>query len=102
MTIAIILLIIIYIFNIIDYCQTIYAIQHFGIGIEANPIARFWFKHNCAGEIKLIGMAIILIIFGFIIKYDKKQIWVIYFLVIFYLFVITRNFMILIKLGILL
>lgn len=100
MMVAIILLIITYIFNIIDYFQTIYAIQHFGIGIEANPVARFLFEHNCASEVKLIGVAIMLIIFGFIIKYDKKQAWVAYVLVAFYLFVITRNFIILAKLGV--
>ena len=95
MTIEIILLILIYILNIIDYFQTVYAIQLFGIGVEINPIGRFMLSNNCAWVFKFIGVALILAAIGFIIKYDKRQKWAVYFLFIFYLLLIIHNFIML-------
>lgn len=100
MTIEIILLILIYILNIIDYFQTVYAIQLFGIGVEINPIGRFMLSNNCAWAFKFIGVALILTAIGFIIKYDKKQSWAVYFLLIVFLFLVIHNFYQLAQVGI--
>ena len=96
---TIILLITTYIFNLIDYWQTMYAISHFGLGVEANPIARFLFEHNCAEAVKLIVPLIILIILGFIVKIERKMIWAVYFLTAWYLLAILHNFAMLIQMG---
>lgn len=92
MIIEIILLVLIYILNIIDYFQTIYAIQLFGIGVELNPIGRFMLENECAWIVKFIGVPILLTAIGFIIKYDKKQSWAVYFLLTMFLFLVIHNF----------
>lgn len=102
MTKTIILLIITYIFNLIDYVQTACAISHFGLSAELNPIVRFLFKHNCAGIVKLIVPIIILVIIGFMVKAEKKNIWAVYVLAAIYFLIILHNFAISIKMGILL
>jgi hypothetical protein len=99
---TIILLIITYIFNLIDYAQTICAISHFGLSTELNPIVRFLFKHNCIGIVKIIVPIILLTALGFIIKAEKENIWMVYFIVIFYFLVILHNFAMLIQMGIIL
>ena len=98
---TIVLLIAIYILNIIDYWQTKYAIWHFGLRVEANPIVRFLFKHNCAEIVKFIIPLVLLIWLGFIIKADKKCIWIAYFLIVFYFLLVLHNFAIFIQMGIL-
>jgi hypothetical protein len=70
---TIILLIFIYLFNIIDYCQTVYAINLFGLGVELNPIARFFFEHDCEVLSKLVFVPVVLVIMGIIIHFDKRQ-----------------------------
>lgn len=98
---AVILLIITYIFNLIDYWQTTYAVQIFGLGVEANPVVRFLFEHNCAGIAKFIIPAILLICLGFIIKAERGLIWTAYLSFTIYLFVIIHNFIMFMKMGIL-
>ncbi len=100
MTLQIILLILIYILNIIDYFQTIYAIQLFGIGVEINPIGRFMLENECAWIFKFIGVPILLTAIGFIIKYDKNKVWAVYFLLTVFLFVVIHNFYQLAQMGI--
>lgn len=100
MVIVVTLLIVIYILNLIDYCQTAYAIQHFGLGVEINPIMRFIFRHNCEIVFKVILPAILLIALGFIVKVDRKQIWKVYFLAALYFLLITHNFVMLAKMGV--
>lgn len=85
-------LIIIYILNIIDYFQTIYGINLFGLDIEGNPIARFLLENNCGWIVKFIAVPIILVTLGVLVRIDKKQSWVVYVLLVFYLFVVTNNF----------
>jgi hypothetical protein len=43
MALTIILLVLVCILNVVDYVQTIYGIQIFGLSIEFNPFARFLF-----------------------------------------------------------
>ena len=88
---AIILLIIVYALNIIDYIETLYVINRFGIGVEVNPIGRFLFENNLAWAVKIIVMPIILALMGFLIKIDKRNIWVAYILLCVYLAVVVSN-----------
>jgi hypothetical protein len=92
MLIPIILLVGIYILNIIDYLQTVYAIRSVDIGVEANPIVRFLLLNNYAWIVKFIAIPIILIIMGIILKFDRKQIWAPCFLFILYCAVVISNF----------
>ena len=66
------LLILTYIFNIIDYCQTTYAIQCFGLQVELNPVVRFLFEHNCAMAVKLTVPALAFTGLGWMVKIDRK------------------------------
>lgn len=97
--ITILLLVTVYMLNLIDYFQTIYAIQLFGIEIEANPIARFLFENNYALVSKVIIMPLMLFAVGIIVRINKRQIWSVYFLTIFYAYVIIHNFIILLQMG---
>jgi hypothetical protein len=101
MTITIISLVAIFLLNLIDCAQTVYAINLFGIGIEANPIARFLFEHNCALEVKLVMIPIALVVMGFIIKSDKRFAWTPYCLLAWYIYIVVHNFVVLAQLGVL-
>lgn len=94
-----IVLIIIYLLNLIDCFQTMYAIQLFGIGVEANPIARFMFEHNCALVLKLVLVLIALVVMGVVIRADKRFIWAPYCLLVFYTYIVVRNFIVLDQMG---
>ena len=90
---TVILLIAIYILNIIDYLQTVYAVQILGIGVELNPIGRFCLEHNIALPVKVIGMLVILSIIGIItIKIEPRYICVSYAIFVSYIVVIWHNF----------
>jgi hypothetical protein len=96
---VIILLALIYALNIIDYIQTTYAIQLFGLNIEANPIVRFLFEHNCAWVFKIILFPIALVIAGMTARLDKRVIWAICMLLALYLGAVINNFIVLFRLG---
>jgi hypothetical protein len=99
---TIVLLIAIYILNIIDYLQTAYGIQMLGLDIEANPIGRFCFEHNCALAVKLIGVLIILLIIGFItIKIEPRYICLSFAIFVIYMIIVWHNFCQLEQAGIL-
>jgi hypothetical protein len=92
MIIPIILLIATYLLNLIDYQQTIYAVNLFGLGVELNPIGCFMLANNWAGLFKIVIMPIMLAIVGFIVKLDRKQVWAVCFLFIWFLCVVIHNF----------
>ena len=98
---TIISLIIIYLLNLIDYFQTRYVISIFGLGVEANPIGRFLFEHNLAWPVKILVVPILLLIAGYVVKVNRKLVWMVYLLLVLYLFVVTSNFIMLIYAGIL-
>jgi hypothetical protein len=100
MTKIIILLIITYLLNLIDCAQTLHVVQLFGIGVEANPIARFMFEHNCALMPKLVVVPIALTLMGIIIRIDKRFIWAAYCLLIFYVYIVVHNFAVLFQMGV--
>lgn len=70
-------LILVYILNVIDYYETIYLIQNCGIDGELNPVMRFLVENDYAWGLKIIGVAILLIIYAIllIIGKDKKHMW---------------------------
>ena len=92
------ILILTYILNVIDYLETLYLVHHFGIGIEANPLARYLFENNLAW-LKLIVPAILLRFYGILVKKDKKVIIPIYFVFVVYLYVVIHNFSVIIQAG---
>lgn len=90
--IAIIIFILIYILNIIDYFETVYCIQAMGIKVEANRLARFLFKYHIAWIPKFLMFPILLIIMGYlVIAIDIYQIWAPIALLIFYFYVAIHN-----------
>lgn len=101
MTKTIILLVSVYILNVIDYVQTMYAIQEVGLAVELNPIMQFLYQNNFVWPVKLVMPVVLLVIWGFIIKADKRLIWSVYILFAVYLFVVFNNFIVSIKLGLL-
>lgn len=88
-----------YILNSIDYCQTMYAIRHVGLGVEANPIVRFLLENNYGDLVKLVGFPILLACLGVIIHFDKKQKWALYVMLVLFCFVVINNFIVLFRLG---
>jgi hypothetical protein len=100
MTLVIVLLSIVYILNIIDYFQTIYAVGLCGIGVEANPIGRFFLENNSAWIMKFIFVPIILTAIGIIVRIDKKQIWAVYLILVMYFALVMHNFIMLSRMGV--
>ena len=101
MAVVIVLLILIFALNVIDYIQTVYAIQLFGIGVEVNPIGRFLFEHNCAWVAKFIALPLMLTALGFIVKIERRQAWAVYGLTVYYFLLIMHNFVMLARVGVL-
>lgn len=95
----IIMLIEICLLNIIDCVQTVYAIQIFGIGVEANPIARWMFENDCAIILKLTVIPVVLVIIGIVVYIDRRFRWVVYGVFAFYLYVVLNNCFALVQMG---
>ena len=91
-------LILIYILNLIDYFQTIYAVQLVGIGIELNPIARFLLENNYGRIAKFIVVLIALTIMGITIRIERRMSWAAYVLLVFYICIVINNFVVLLRL----
>ena len=98
---TIVLLVLIGIFNVIDYQQTIYAVQFYGVVVEANPIVRFLIEQDCMAIIKLILFPIVLVVMGVIVYLDKRLIWYVYALFVLYGGLIIHNFIMLSRMGLL-
>ena len=91
-------LVVLYILNLIDYVQTIYAVQLYGLGVEANPLARILLKGEYAWVLKLILAPLAIMAIAYVVKIDKRWTWVLYLLVIFYLVIVINNFAVLLRL----
>lgn len=98
---TIILLISTFMLHMVDYAQTLYAIQLVGLHVEANPIARFLFEHNCAWVAKFIVLPVLLTILGFLVKADKKLAFVPCLLFLWCFAFMIHNFVMLDRMGIL-
>ena len=96
---ALILLVAIYVLNLIDYGQTVYAIHLAGLQVEANPIGRFLFENNYEWVAKFVILPILLALLGLIIKYEKRCIWAAWWLLIHFTIVVIHNFIILIQMN---
>ena len=90
------LLIAICILNCIDYQQTVYAVSAFGLGVEANPVARILFEMGYEW-VKLVIVPAALILLGIIIKIDRRNIWTAWILLATYIAIVTNNFFVLMK-----
>ena len=90
------ILIITYILNVIDYLETLYLIQHYGIAVEGNPIMRYLLENNCAW-VKLILPAILLLFCGIAMRKDKTYIAPVYVAFAFYLFLAIHNLAIILQ-----
>lgn len=97
--ITLILLVAIYVLNLIDYGQTVYAIHLAGLQVEANPIGRFLFENNYEWVAKFIVLPLLLIALGLIIKTDKRFIWGAWWLLIHFTIVVIHNFIVLIQMN---
>ena len=87
-----ILLVMAYFLNLIDYVQTIYGIQKFGLSIELNPLMRFCFEHDIALQVKLIMPLLILLIIGLItLKVEPRYICTAWCMFILHLLVVLHN-----------
>ncbi len=101
MTLIIILLVITFILNIIDYLQTSYVVNIFGAAAELNPFMQTLIENNSMWVAKLIFFPLLLVFIGWIIyKFDFGR-WAAWTLAIYYLFVVIRNFYILMMAGML-
>ena len=95
----IIMLIEICLLNIIDCVQTVYAVDLYGLGIEANPIARYMLQNDSAVTIKLIAIPIILTIIGIVVYIDRRFRWVVYGVLIYYMALVLHNYSVLVQMG---
>jgi hypothetical protein len=96
---VIITLIMTSILNFIDYQQTIYSVQIFGLGAEANPIAAFLLETDLWCISKLLLVPILLIAMGRIVYLERKLKWVVYVLFVLYSIVVVNNFVMLSRMG---
>ena len=95
-----IVLIITYILNVIDYIETIYLIQHFGIAVEGNPIMRFIFENSYGWVAKLIVPAVLLIGYGIIAYKDRRLLRPIYAATSVYVFLVIHNLSLIMQAGV--
>lgn len=84
------ILIITYILNVIDYLETLYLIQHYGIAVEGNPIMRYLIENDCAWA-KLIVPAVLLIVCGIIAHKDRAFLKPITVATAVYAFIVVHN-----------
>lgn len=101
MTFIIILLIITFILNIIDYLQTAYVVDIFGAAAELNPLMQTLIENNSMWVAKLIFFPLLLVFIGWIIYKFNFGRWAAYTLAIYYYFIVMRNFYILMMAGLL-
>ena len=93
------ILLITYILNVIDYLETLYLIQHFGIAVEGNPIMRFIFENQYGWVAKLIVPLVLLSAYGIIMKKDKTLLRPIGIATAFYLFLVIHNLSAIVQAG---
>lgn len=96
----IVLLIMTYLLNCVDYMQTTYMIRQFGLCVELNPIARLLFEYDLAWTFKIIVSAIAYTAIGIIVAIERKLSWTVYLLATLYFLVVAHNFAMLAKVDI--
>lgn len=95
------ILIITYILNVIDYLETLYLIQRYGIAVEGNPIMRFLFEHPYGWVAKLIVPAILFTICALLAIKDKRILYPVYIAAVVYVGIVLHNLNIILQAGLL-
>lgn len=95
MTCVIILLISTYLLNVIDYLQTVYIIDNFGLEAELNPIMLALINNEQMWVVKLLLVPLLLVFIGWVIKKINYGTWAAWILAIFYLWLVLHNFRVL-------
>lgn len=63
-----------YVLNIIDYAFTVYWINAYGMGIEANPLGRWMFENNLTAFIKIFVVGALFVLLAYLTKKSPKAI----------------------------
>ena len=84
-------LLLLFIFNVIDYIQTVYAVEVIEIGQELNPVMSYLLQTNTAWIVKLVVIPILLTLTHWAIKQLPAGIWVVRACLLYYLLVILHN-----------
>ena len=80
----IILLLIAYLLNIVDYLFTAHWVRLYGLEIEANPIGRWMFENNIAGAFKILVVGVLFAVLECFIKRHPNTAWIAYILLVVY------------------
>lgn len=88
----IIQLFIIYLLNLVDYWQTMWAVHLWGINAEANPIGRYLIENNYLAAVKIAIVPILLIALGAIVRFERRVAWMVNAMLTFYTIIIISNF----------
>ena len=84
-------LILIYILNIIDYIETVYAVNNVGFIQEFNPVMQYLLEHNIAWVFKLLFIPIVLAVTHWAVKQLPKAIIVVRICAVWYALVVLHN-----------
>ena len=95
----IIQLITIYILNLIDYWQTMWAVHLWGIGCEANPIGRYLIENDYIATVKITIVPILLIVLGAIVRKQRWLAWMVNVLLTYYGIIVAINFAVILICG---
>lgn len=95
------ILIITYILNVIDYFETLYLIQFYGTEVEGNPIMRFIFENPYGWVAKLIVPAVLLGVYGIIAYKNRTLLRPIYVATSVYAFLVIHNLDVIMTAGLL-
>ena len=82
------MLIITYIFNLLDYLFTCYWISKYGIEIEFNPFGRWLYNNNLTGFFKIVVVGALLALLNYTIKMKPNLQWLVYVLLAIYTIVL--------------
>ena len=77
-------LMLVYLLNVFDLIATTLWVIFFGLGIEANPIARWMYETNIIYVVKTIGVSVGLCILNSYLPANKKWMWVSWLLIFVY------------------
>lgn len=100
--IFILLLIIVYLLNVIDYCQTMYAVESLGEQVEGNPVGSYIIKSGYAFTIKIVAFPLLMVVMAILTWMDDIAIYFDFLLLISFTAVVIHNFMMLASAGLLL
>ena len=68
-------LVIAYALNLLDYAITAYWVTLYGTEVEANPLMRWAFEHDCAWAVKIFAVGALMAVVGYLVKRYNKCRW---------------------------